>query len=97
MIKSFRWLNKSVPCYQVTTVNLHTGEFNQFCYNIHEYNDQKYLLKFSEYETTTNEMGYSEPKKYIKRAKELGYEPFNLKEIESIPHWNPKEHITETV
>ncbi|PLR99609.1 hypothetical protein [Bacillus sp. T33-2] len=89
MIHSFRQHNRNVPCYHVTSVNTETGEFKSFNYDIINYSGKQYLLKFSEYETCTFEMGYKKPNDFIKRAKELNYKKFDITELDQYPVWNP--------
>lgn len=89
MIKYFRYYNANINIYEVVTVNLETGYFSKFFYSIHNHNNSEYLLKWGIYETNTSAMGYTNPKDYLKRAKELRYTEFNITELDQIALWNP--------
>ena len=97
MIESFRkernthWIHNDVEHlkeYELVVIDLENGEFEQINYSVIEHEGIKYRLTLTPHRTNTEAMGYKQPKDYLKRAKELNYEKFDLLNLEQYPEWD---------
>jgi hypothetical protein len=81
LIRTFRKINKELNCGEVIEVNITTGEYRSFYYNIIE---DRELFVFGEYKSNVFQMGWKNANEFIrnkmKHYEELkkGFEYYNL-------------------
>jgi hypothetical protein len=92
MIKTFQHYNRGVPCYEVSVINIETGDYNSFNYNILANGE---ILKFGGYESNSFDMGYSEPKQFLNRMKELQFETVENDFLDSYTLYNSTKYTLE--
>lgn len=89
MIKCFKKYNPGTSCFQAVTVDLQTGEMLLFNYSTFQVAEIDYIIRWGEFYTDTKKMGYDKPKDYLRRAKELGMNEFDIDTLNGYTTWNP--------